>query len=50
VDAGSAGDERRESGRQSRVVLAPRRWCQVGGSNFADDGDKKAPIPGESTK
>src|ERR1019366_7784724 len=32
-------------GRQSRVVLTPRRWCQVGGSHFADDGGKKARSP-----
>ena len=47
VDAGSAGDERCESGRQSRVVLAPRRRCQVGGGNFTGDGDKKADLRGE---
>ena len=29
VDADSAFDEWRESGRRSRVVLTPRRWCQV---------------------
>ena len=28
---GSAIDEQRLSGRRSRVVLTPRRWCQVGG-------------------
>jgi hypothetical protein len=33
VDADSAFDEWRESGRRSRVVLTPRRWCQVGGFN-----------------
>jgi len=32
-------------GRQSRVVLTPRRWCQVGGGNSADDGGKKARSP-----
>src|SRR5258708_1509516 len=31
VDAASAIDEQRLSGRRSRVVLTPRRWCQVGG-------------------
>ena len=36
-------------GRRSRVVLAPRRWCQVGGRKSADDGGKKARSPG-STK
>jgi hypothetical protein len=33
-------------GRRSRMVLTPRRWCQVGESNFADDGGKKARSPG----
>jgi hypothetical protein len=32
VDADSAIDERHEGGRRSRVVLTPRRWCQVGGA------------------
>jgi hypothetical protein len=44
---GSAIDEQRLSGRQSRVVLTPRRWCQVGGSNSADDGGKRAGRRGE---
>src|ERR1700737_1621426 len=35
-------------GRRSRVVLTPRRWCQVGGSNSAGDGGKKARLTGES--
>src|ERR1700688_1593161 len=48
VDAGSAGDERRESGRQSRVVLTPRRWRQVCGSNSADDGGQRARAPGRA--
>ena len=30
VDASSAADEQRLSGRRSRVVLMPRRWHQVG--------------------
>jgi len=30
VDADGASDEGAWSGRRSRVVLAPRRWCQVG--------------------
>jgi hypothetical protein len=29
VDARASSDERHSSGRQNRVVLAPRRWCQV---------------------
>src|SRR3984893_10991576 len=28
------------------MVLAPRRWCQVGGGNSADDGGKRARSPG----
>jgi hypothetical protein len=31
------------------VVLTPRRWCQVGGSNSASDGGKRARFTGEST-
>src|ERR1700694_1009446 len=40
-------DERCQSGRRSRVVLTPRRWCQVGddASHRADDGGKKARSP-----
>jgi hypothetical protein len=29
MDVPAARDERRRRGRQSRVVLAPRRWCQA---------------------
>ena len=49
MDAGSAKDEGAFRGRRSRVVLTPRRWCQVGGGNSAGDGVNK-PITGESTK
>ena len=35
------------SGRRRRVVLTPRRWCQVGGGNSAGDGGKKADHRGE---
>jgi hypothetical protein len=38
-------DEQRQGGRRSRVVPTPRRWRQVGGSNSAGDGDKKARSP-----
>ena len=48
VDAGGAGDEASSCGRPSRVVLAPRRRCQVGGGNPAGDGDKKARSPGRA--
>ena len=34
-------------GRRSRVVLTPRRWRQVGGSDSAGDGGKKAGHQGE---
>jgi hypothetical protein len=37
-------------GRRSRVVLTPRRWRQVGGGNFADDGGKKARSPGRARR
>jgi hypothetical protein len=37
-------------GRRSRVVLTPRRWRQVGGSNSAGDGDKKARSPGRARR
>jgi hypothetical protein len=45
---GGAIDEQRLSGRPNRVVLTPRRWCQVGGSNSADDGGKRARSPGRA--
>jgi glutathione S-transferase len=35
-------DERRFGGRQSRVVLAPRRWRQVHGGISASDSGKRA--------
>src|ERR1700723_3330625 len=35
----------RACGRRSRVVLTPRRWCQVDGGNSVDDGDKQARSP-----
>src|ERR1700712_6151318 len=35
-------------GRRSRVVLTPRRWRQVGGSDSADDGGKQARSPGRA--
>jgi len=50
MDAGGASDEGAAGGRQSRVVLAPRRWCQVRGNFFAGDGGKKARFAGESTE
>jgi hypothetical protein len=40
--------ERYSCGRRSRVVLTPRRWRQVGESNFIDDGGKQARSPGRA--
>src|ERR1700732_195752 len=50
MDAAATQDERRQSGRRSRVVLTPRRWCQVGddASHHADDGGKRARSPGSA--
>jgi hypothetical protein len=47
---GGARDGRCQCGRRSRVVLTPRRWRQVGGSNFADDGGKRARSPGRARR
>jgi hypothetical protein len=38
----------RTCGRQSRVVLTPRRWRQVSRSYPLDDGGKKARSPGRA--
>jgi hypothetical protein len=35
-------------GRRSRVVLTPRRWRQVGGSDSAGDGGNQARSPGRA--
>jgi hypothetical protein len=43
-------DERRESGRRSRVVLTPRRWRQALRQCPQGDGGKKARFTRESTK
>ena len=48
VDARATTDECGASGRRSRVVLAPRRWRQVGGKYPAGDGGKKARSPGRA--
>jgi hypothetical protein len=47
LDGFRAGRERCRI-RRSRVVLTPRRWCQVSGSNSAGDGGKKARSPGRA--
>jgi hypothetical protein len=48
MDVGCATDERAACGRQSRVVLTPRRWRQVGGRHSAGDGGKQARSPGRA--
>src|SRR5712664_1508007 len=50
VDAAARLTSDAASGRRSRVVLTPRRWCQVGGGNSADDGGKKARSPGRARR
>jgi hypothetical protein len=47
VDAAAAQDERSYCGRQSRVVLTPRRWRQVGG-NIRKRRWQESPVTGES--
>jgi hypothetical protein len=48
VDARGALTKALICGRRSRVVLTPRRWRQVGGSDFTGDGGKKARSPGRA--
>jgi hypothetical protein len=50
VDAVVSRDERRNRGRRSRVVLAPRRWRYVlAGSNSCEsNGGKRARSPGRA--
>jgi len=48
TDALVSPDERCRRGRQSRVVLTPRRWRQVGGWWSASDGGKRARSPGRA--
>ena len=52
VDAEGATDERARGGQQNRVVLAPRRWCQVPGKRklLRGDGGQKARRTEESTR
>ena len=50
MDAGGATDERVTCGRRSRVVLTPRRWRQVGESDFTGDGGNKARSPGRARR
>ena len=49
MDAGGVA-RRAASSRTAKscVVLAPRRWSQVGGSNSAGDGGKRARSPGST--
>jgi hypothetical protein len=50
MDASLPHDERQARRRQSRVVLAPRCWRQVGddASHHTGDGGNK-PVTGKST-
>jgi hypothetical protein len=48
MDAGGAFDESAGCGRRSRVVLTPRRWCQVSRKYPLGDGGKKARSPGRA--
>jgi hypothetical protein len=52
MDAFEAQDERIVSGRRSRVVLTPRRWCQVLKklTLLRDDGGNKARLTRESSE
>src|ERR1700687_3731726 len=43
-------DEWRHCGRQSRVVLTPRRWRQVRGELSRKRRWQESPVTGESTK
>jgi hypothetical protein len=49
MDAGGAADEAPARGRQSRVVLTPRRWRQVGGV-IRKRRWQESPVTGESAK
>ena len=48
VDADGAADESTLSGRRSRVVLTPRRWCQASRKYPRGDGGKRARSPGRA--
>jgi len=50
MDAEVTSDERDLSGRRSRVVLASRRWGQVGERWSRWWREQESPVPGESTK
>jgi len=50
MDAEGAVDDGIRGGRRRRVVLAPRRWCQAGGSNSTGDGGQKARRTEESAQ
>jgi hypothetical protein len=50
VDASALLTNSARCGRRSRVVLMPRRWHQVGGIIFADDGGKQARSPGRARR
>jgi hypothetical protein len=44
VDADGASDEGTRCGRRSRVVLTPRRWCQVRGRQLSRMTVAKEPV------
>jgi len=45
-----SNDERHQRGRQSRVVLAPRRWRQVAWSSSTRRRWQTSPVTGESAE
>ena len=49
MDVLAAPDERCRCGRRSRVVLTPRRWCQVRRTICAR-WEQESPVPRESAK
>jgi hypothetical protein len=50
MDAGGALTKALICGRQSRVVLTPRRWCQVSWSDPRKRRWQTSPVTGESAK
>jgi hypothetical protein len=50
MDALVRADEAHPLGRRSRVVLTPRRWCQLRETSSTRDGGNKARLTRESTK
>jgi hypothetical protein len=50
MDVSVLPDEQHASGRQSRVVLTPRRWCQALWMIPRSDGGKQARSPGRARR